>query len=252
MTIDNPEQLAALRRIADIVSDVLDFMGKQLAPGITTRALDDLGREKLASYGARSAPILMYNFPGATCISINQEAAHGIPSDRIIQPGDMVNIDVSAELDGFFADMGATFLVPPIDTRKQALCHATRKALKKAISSVRAGLPLNVIGQAIESVARQSGYTPILNLGSHGTGAALHEEPLFIPSYYDKEDKRKLEDGMVITIEPFLSTGAWQVQQSDDGWTLLTPAPFLTAQYEHTLVVTKTGAMVLTRLPEAA
>lgn len=252
MTIETAEQLEALRRIANIVSDVLDFMGKQLAPGITTKALDDLGREKLASFGARSAPILMYNFPGATCISINDEAAHGVPSERIIQPGDMVNIDVSAELNGFFADMGATFLVPPIDSQKQALCNATKKALKKAISSVRAGLPLNVIGQTIESIARQSGYTLILNLGSHGTGGALHEEPLFIPSYYDIDDKRKLEDGMVITIEPFLSTGAWQVEESDDGWTLLTPSPYLTAQYEHTLVITKTGAMVLTRQPDAA
>ena len=207
-----------------------------------------IGAENLNKYGARSAPKVMYDFPGFTCISINEEAAHGIPSDRIIREGDVVNIDVSAELDGYYGDTGGTFLVPPIDPRIQYLCQSTRKALRNAMDVARAGAKVNQIGSAITKTARKSGFVTIKDLGSHGIGRSLHEEPHFIPNYHDKDDQRILKDGQVITIEPFLSTKSEQTTTEDDGWTLTTGHGNFSAQYEHTMVITKDKPIILTRL----
>lgn len=246
MTVETPEQLEKLQRIGSIVSRTIRLMGEHVKPGMTTRELDDIGRACLESQGARSAPELVYQFPGATCISVNHEVAHGVPGDRHIAEGDLVNIDVSAELDGYFADAGHSFLVGAVSPVKKHVARIARKALQRAISSVRAGVPLNVIGRAIETTARENGCSVILNLGSHGVGGGLHEEPFYIAPYYDENDQRMLHEGMVITIEPFVSNGAWEVQEAADGWTLFTPPGFVTAQYEHSMVVTATGAILLT------
>ena len=246
MTIGNEFELAQLRDVGRIVAVTLQRMGEALEPGMTTKELDDIGAAELARHGATSAPSKTYDFPGATCISINPAIAHGIPSERVIQAGDLINIDVSAEKDGFWADTGASFIVPPATAAKQALCRTTRKALKQALKAVRAGQPINVIGQAIEQVARRGNYSIIRNLQSHGVGGALHEEPAHIPSYYDPADTRELREGMVFTIEPFLSTGAEWADEEGDGWTLSTPPEYLTAQYEHSLVVTKGAPIILT------
>jgi methionyl aminopeptidase len=246
MTIETEEQLERLRLVGRVVAAVCRLMGSRLEPGMTTRELDEIGRVALEREGCRSAPILMYQFPGATCISINHAVAHGIPGDTRIAPGDMVNIDVSAERDGIFADTGASFVVPPVRPEQEKLCRSTRKALDSAVRAVRPGSPLNIVGQTIERAAREDGYTVIRNLGSHGVGHSLHEAPGFIPSYYDRGDRRMITDGMVFTIEPFLSTGAEWAEEQPDGWTLATAAGILTAQYEHTLVATKGGAIVVT------
>ncbi len=246
MTVETAEQLAGLRQIGQIVAQTIQIMGSHIQPGITTKELDDVGRAYLESSGARSAPELTYQFPGATCISVNHHVAHGIPGNQVIRAGDMVNIDVSAELNGYFADSGYTFMVEPISKPKQFVADVAQKALKRAIAKVRAGVPLNVIGQAIETTARKHGCSFIVNLGSHGVGAGLHEEPFYIAPYYDPEDTRILHEGMVITIEPFISSGAWEARTARDGWTLYTAPEFITAQYEHSLVVTKTGATILT------
>jgi methionyl aminopeptidase len=196
--------------------------------------------------GARSAPQLTYDFPGATCISINEEAAHGVPGDRVIRAGDVVNIDVSAELDGYFADTGGTGVVPPSSTLKNRLCHATRQALAAAMQAARASAPLNGIGAAIERTAKQHRFRIIENLGSHGVGRALHEAPDHIPGYRAPRDRRVLTEGMVITIEPFLSTSSRQVTEGDDGWTLLADPGNLSAQYEHTMIITRGAPVVVT------
>jgi methionyl aminopeptidase len=221
-------------------------MSKALEPGMTTRELDEIGRKFLEFNGARSAPQLTYNFPGATCISVNEEAAHGIPGDKILHASDLVNIDVSAELDGYFADTGGSFIIPPESDLKKNLCLATKRALKAAMKEARAGKLINAIGRAIEVEARRSRLTVIENLGSHGVGRALHEEPGFIASYYDPKDRRVLKEGQVITIEPFLSTGAREVFDTGDGWTLATTKRYLTAQYEHTMVITKGHPLIMT------
>lgn len=246
MTIETENDVVALKRIGRIVSHVLHEMLDAAEPGMTTRELDALGEKLLAEHGARSAPRLTYEFPGATCISINEEAAHGVPGDRVIQPGDVLNVDVSAELGGYFADTGGTRVVPPTTPQKTRLCHATRTALQNAMKQARAGRPISGIGAAIERTARTYGFRIIENLGSHGVGRALHEAPEHIPGYFDPADRRLLEEGMVITIEPFLSTRSRVVQETADGWTLVGAHGNLSAQYEHTMIITRGDPIVVT------
>ena len=247
MTIKNQDDVAALKRIGRIVSYVLQEMLDAAEPGMTTRELDALGEQLLAGHGARSAPRLAYGFPGSTCISINEEAAHGIPGDRVIRPGDVLNVDVSAELGGYFADTGGTKVVPPTNPQKTRLCHAARTALERAMGQARAGRPINGIGAAIERTAETYGFKIIENLGSHGVGRALHEAPDHIPGYFDPADRRILRDGMVITIEPFLSTKSRVATETSDGWTLVGVPGNLSAQYEHTMIITRGEPIVVTR-----
>jgi len=228
---------------------VCDVMLAAVEPGMTTAELDRLGADLLARLGARSAPRITYNFPGATCISINEEAAHGVPGQRVIQAGDVVNIDVSAELDGYFADTGATVVVPPVTRIKASLCQATQLALSHALHQARAGAAVNRIGKAIQRTAKAHGFRIIRNLAGHGIGRQLHEEPEGIVSYFDRRDTRRLELGQVIAIEPFLSTRSTQVSEADDGWTLVGHPLNLSAQYEHTIVVTR-GKPIIATLPE--
>jgi methionyl aminopeptidase len=246
MTVESEEDLEGLKKCGRVVSETLAAMGTYMEPGMTTAELDAYGRELLEREGARSAPELTYDFPGATCISINEVCAHGIPGDQVIQAGDLVNIDVSAEKNGFVTDTGGSFIVPPARADHEALCKATKIARDKAIRAVKGGSKLNVIGKTVEQVARKGGYTIIENLASHGVGRSLHEEPGTIPGYYDPSDKRRLWYGAVITIEPFLSTGATEATELEDGWSLTTPPGVFAAQYEHTLVVTKRGAIIVT------
>lgn len=247
MTIETENDVVALKRIGRIVSYVLQEMLDAAEPGMTTRELDAIGEQLLARHGARSAPQLTYDFPGATCISINEQAAHGIPGDRVIRAGDVLNVDVSAELDGYFADTGGTKVVPPTNPQKTRLCHATRTALEYAMKQARAGQPVNGIGAAIQRTAKTYGFKIIENLGSHGVGRALHEEPESIAGYFDPADRRILKEGMVITIEPFLSTKSRIVTETDDGWTLVGAHGNLSAQYEHTMIVTKGDPIVVTQ-----
>ena len=247
MTIETEADVIALKRIGKIVSHVLHEMLDAAEPGMTTRELDALGEQLLARHGARSAPKLTYDFPGFTCISINEEAAHGIPGDRVIGPGDVLNVDVSAELDGYFADTGGTRVVPPTNALKTRLCHASRTALAQAMKQARAGQPLNGIGAAIERTAKTYGFRIIENLGSHGVGRALHEAPEHIPGYFDPADTRVLTEGMVITIEPFLSTKSRMVSETADGWTLAGARGNLSAQYEHTMIITRGEPIVVTQ-----
>ena len=246
MSIESEKDLLELRKIGRIVANCLQVMGRALEPGMTTRELDEIGRKYLELHGARSAPKLTYNFPGTTCISVNEQAAHGIPGEKVLAASDLVNIDVSAELNGYFADTGGSFIIPPETDVKRNLCEATKRALELAIDEARAGRLLNGIGRAIETHARKNRFTVIENIGSHGVGRALHENPGFIPGYYDPKDKRVLKENLVITIEPFLSTGARQVFEAGDGWTLSTGKRYLTAQYEHTLVITKGRPLIMT------
>lgn len=247
MTIETQDDIVALQRIGKIVSMTLQRMLDAAEPGMTTRELDQLGQGLLEAHGARSAPKLTYNFPGYTCISINEEAAHGIPGDRAIRAGDVLNVDVSAELGGYFADTGGTVVVPPGTAQKTRLCHATRTALAEAMQCARAGQRINRIGAAIERTAKAYGFKVIENLGSHGVGRALHEEPEHIAGYFDPSDTRILQEGMVITIEPFLSTKSRIVTEMADGWTLAGARGNLSAQYEHTMIITQGAPIVVTQ-----
>jgi methionyl aminopeptidase len=246
MTIGNDDELEKLKAAGRLVARTLKMMGEALEPGITSRELDQLGRAMLEREGARSAPELTYGFPGATCISIGPDVAHGVPDDRQVQAGDLVNIDVSAELDGFFGDTGASFAVPPVTPRIERLCRDGKRALWSGIRAVRPGRPLNDCGRAIEGFARKNGYTLVKNLASHGVGGALHEEPTDLATWDNPHDRRRITEGLVFTLEPFLSLGADWVDEGPDGWTLRPSGGEPTVQYEHTLVATSRGPLVMT------
>lgn len=245
MSIETPEELEAMRRIGAIVAEARDAMVAAVAPGVTTAQLDDVGRTVLERHGARSAPQLAYDFPGATCVSVNDEIAHGIPGARALCEGDLVNVDVSAELDGFWADTGASVPVGTISADRQRLLRATRAALDEAMAAVKPGRRVNVVAAAVQRVARREGFRVVANLCGHGVGRHIHEEP-DIPNVVDRGNRRVFRVGDVFTIEPFLSPGARMALEDSDGWTLKTPDGSDAAQFEHTVHVTADGVEVLT------
>ncbi|KQP87277.1 methionine aminopeptidase [Methylobacterium sp. Leaf113] len=246
MTVSNDDELTALKRIGRIVADALDAMGRAIEPGMTTRDLDRIGRAFLETAGARPAPEMVYGFPGATCISVNEEIAHGIPGERRIGPGDLVNIDVSAVRDGYFADTGASFAVPPVTRAVERLCRDGRRAMWAGLRQVGPGKPLAEIGNAVGAFARKNGYTLVRNLASHGVGLSLHEAPTEIATWPDPSERRIIQEGLVFTVEPFLSLGADYAEDGDDPWTLYSRPQALTVQYEHTVVASRSGPLILT------
>jgi methionyl aminopeptidase len=246
MSVDDVDDVEGLKRAGAAVAEARDAMGRAVAPGVTTADLDAVGGDVLRRHGARSAPALAYGFPGATCISVNDELAHGVPrASRVLREGDLVNIDVSAELDGYWADTGASFAVGAVSRRASALLWATRAALDEAMAEARAGARLRNIGRAVERRARRSGFRVIRDLCGHGVGRYIHEQPN-VPNTFDRRDKTELHEGLVIAIEPFLTTGATHVVEDADGWTLRTPDGSLGAQFEHTVIVTRGQPIVVT------
>jgi methionyl aminopeptidase len=246
MTITHEDELDGLRVIGRIVANTMQAMAKAMEPGMTTAELDLIGRDYLDAHGAEPAPEAVYGFPGATCISVNEEIAHGIPGERVIAAGDLVNIDVSASKDGYFADTGATFRVKPVAASLDRLCRDGRRAMQIGIAQVGAGRPLAEIGRAIEAFSSKRGYTLIRNLASHGVGRSLHEYPETIPTWAVKGERRRIDKGMVFTVEPFLSTGGLWAEERGDGWTLYAEPAAPAVQYEHTVVATERGALVVT------
>lgn len=246
MTLNNDDDLRGMQAIGRLCGNVLQHMGASIRPGMTTAELDLIGRRLLEEAGARSAPETCYEFPGATCISVNEEIAHGIPGHRVIAEGDLVNIDVSAELDGYFADTGASFSVGRAAPNVDRLCRDGKRAMWVGLKEVKAGRPLSTIGNAIGAFARKNRYTLVRNLASHGVGRSLHEEPSEIATWPDPREKRMMTDGLVFTVEPFLSLGANWAENGDDDWTLYSEPRAPTVQFEHTVVATKNGPLILT------
>lgn len=246
MSIENEKDLESLRRVGRVVAACLKTMHEALEPGMTTAELDAIGKAFLEAHGAIPAPKHFYKFPGTTCISVNHNVAHGLPGEEKLKAGDLVNIDVSAMLDGYVADTGGSAAVPPIKPLYQRLLVAARDAMNNGIREARDGAPVRNIGKAMEATARRRGFTVIENLGSHGVGRSLHEDPGFIQGYFDPRDQRRLKKGMVITVEPFVSNGATWTEEAADGWTLFTPGKYA-AQFEHTIVVTEGAPLIMTR-----
>lgn len=247
MTITGEDDLARLKAVGHVCALARDAMAAALRPGITTAELDSIGAKILDHYGARSAPQLAYDFPGVTCISVNEEIAHGIPGARVIAAGDLVNIDVSAELDGVYADTGASFVVPAADPRLLSLCRDGKRALWEGIRAVRTGAGLAEIGEAVGRFANKHRYTLIRNLASHGVGDTLHDEPREIATWPDRSERRTISEGLVFTVEPFLSLGGRVAEErGDDPWTLIAQPDAPCVQFEHTVVATRRGALVVT------
>ncbi len=247
MSITSPAELEGMQQISKIVAHTLKAMRDYTRPGINTKQLDEYGAGILHAFGAKSAPKLTYGFPGWTCISLNNEIAHGIPSpNKILKEGDLINIDVSAELNGFWADNGGSFVVGNIENEYSKLVKASKQILYKAIHSVRDGVKISEVGRIIETEAKQAGYKVIKNLAGHGVGRSLHEEPQEILNCYDRFNRQRFKKNSVVAIETFISTNSYYAEQQADGWTLLGNRGGFVAQHEHTIVVTDDVPMILT------
>jgi methionyl aminopeptidase len=247
MTVESLNDIAGLRHIGRIVAQSLRTLEAAVRPGISTAALDALAGDLLQAAGATSAPYTTYRFPGNICVSINDEATHGIPGGRIVREGDLVKIDLSASTGGYFADAAITVAVPPVAKESARLAHCARAALDAACEVAVAGRPMAHIGRAIQRVAQSQGFTVIASLGAHGIGRALHEAP-DVPMHFDPRERHILGEGQVITIEPHITTGKGRIYQAKDGWTLRTRDKGHVAQFEHTLVITRGKPLVLTAL----
>jgi len=246
MTVDSDKDLKFLKAIGRICAETLRRMMDAARAGMTTLELDETGRAFLEAEGAKSAPQAMYKFPGATCISVSPVIAHGIPGGHVLREGELIHIDVSAELDGYYADTGASLVVSKKDRNFEKLLDATRTTLKKALQVAKAGNPLSGIGRTVHQEAKKRGYNVIYDLTGHGIGRKLHEEPREILNFYNPRDKRMLHEGWVLAVEPFLTTGLGRVTEMKDGWSLRTLDNAIAAQFEHTIVVTRNEPIILT------
>ncbi|SDY68811.1 methionyl aminopeptidase [Evansella caseinilytica] len=245
MIAKTEEDVNGLKQIGEICGAIRDELVQCTKPGMTTKELDEIAGEMFKKAGAQSAPKGEYDFPGYTCISINEEAAHGIPGERTIQEGDLVNIDVSGSKNGYFADTGISIVVGKGDEILQKICDVAKEAFYAGLKKAKPGSKKSALGKAAHNVAKQHGLTVIKNLTGHGVGRSIHEAPEHIFNYYAHWDDEILKDGMVIAFEPFISTFEEEVFQSEDGWTYLT-AESSVAQYEHTIILTKKGPIITT------
>jgi len=248
MSIASHEELLGMRKVSEVVALALRKMREYALPGMDCRELDEYGGRLILAAGANPAPKMSYGFPGYTCISVNHEVAHGIPaSTKILREGDLVNIDVSAELDGFWSDNGGSFVLGGKDPHAhQPLVDASEEILMKAIATIRPGMRIAELGRFIESSARKRGYRVIRNLVGHGIGRKLHEHPKYIPNYYDGSNIDRFRKNMVVAIETFISTGSVYAKDSNDGWTLVSGDKSFVAQHEHTIMITDELPLILT------
>ncbi len=245
MSIRSQAEFDKLRAIGRIVRQALDKTASAVQPGITTKELDDIGARVLAQNGAESAPPRVYGFPGALCISINDEAIHGIPGERVIQSGDLVKLDLVAEKDGFFADAAVTIRAGQVSAAADALARCAETAFYSALRSARAGNRVYEIGRVVERETQRRGFRVLRDLCGHGVGRGIHEPPS-VPNYCEPRLRSRLSDGLVITIEPIISAGNGQGALQQDGWTIRTADGSLSAHYEHTIVITRHEPILLT------
>lgn len=245
MSINELEEMVGMRAAAAVVRCMLDAMKNEVRPGITTAELDEVGAGVMRQQGAQSAPALVYQFPGASCISLNDEAVHGIPGERALQSGDLVKLDVTVEKDGFMADAAVTVPVGEVTEERRNLIACAESAFAKAMLVARAGFRVWEIGRAVEREVRRSGFSVIRELAGHGIGRTIHEDPR-VPNYPDAQANQVLTEGLVITVEPIISAGSGRSLLAPDGWTIMTADQRPSAHYEHTLVITKGAPILLT------
>ena len=248
MSITNESELIGMKKISEVVGTTLKLMREYTKTGISTKELDEYGGSILKSFGAKSAPYETYGFPGYTCISINNEAAHGIPSEnKILKEGDLINIDVSAELDGFWSDNGGSFVIGKDIYNHQPLVDASKNILQKAINNIKEGVKIADIGFIIESEAIKLGYKVIENLAGHGVGRSLHEEPENILNYSVKSNRERFKKNTTVAIETFISTNSTTAVELNDGWTLVGNKGGYVTQHEQTILITDSFPVILTK-----
>ncbi|HQZ85666.1 MAG TPA: type I methionyl aminopeptidase [Actinomycetota bacterium] len=240
-----PEMLAKMRVAGRIAADALVEAGRAVRPGITTDELDRIGHEYLLDHRAYPSTLGYRGFPKSMCTSLNEVICHGIPDSTVISDGDIVNIDITAYLDGVHGDTNATFLAGDVDEESRLLVERTRTATMRAIKAVAPGRSLSVVGRVIEAYARRFNLGVVRDFTGHGIGSDFHSG-LVVPHYDDPELEVTLEPGMTFTIEPMLTLGSIDYQIWEDGWTVVTTDRRRTAQFEHTVAVTETGVEILT------
>lgn len=251
MSISKEEELIGMKRVSDAVAFTLKEMKNYARPGMSTKQLDDFGAEVLKDFGANSAPYKTYQFPGWTCISVDNEFCHGIPSSkRILQEGHLINIDVSAELGGYWSDNGASFVLGEDKFGHQKLVDASKEILQKAIFQIKGGVKISDIGHLIETEAKKRGYKVIKNLTGHGIGRSLHEEPSEIANFRDRFNRTRFKKNAVVAIETFIATHSNYAVTLQDGWTMVGNNGGYMAQHEHTIVVTDNQPIILTEKNE--
>jgi len=251
MSITTEAELQGMQKITAIVATALKEMRAYATPGMSTKTLDQYGRGILEDFGAKSAPKLTYGFPGWSCISVNHEMAHGIPSaKKILQEGDLINIDVSAELNGFWGDNGGSFVLGEDLHHHQQLVDVSKQILYKAIHHIKGGVRISDIGGLIETEAKKQGYKVIKNLTGHGIGRSLHEAPHEIANFRDPFNKTRFKTQGVVAIETFISTHSTFADTQADGWTLIGNKGGYVAQHEHTIVITDDKPLILTEMNE--
>src|ERR1700733_12252379 len=228
-----------------VVRLMLEAMRDEVRPGITTAELDEAGASVMRQHGAQSAPALVYKFPGVSCISLNDEAVHGIPGERVLQPGDLVKLDVTVEKNGYMADAACTVPVGEVTEERKSLVACAERAFAKAMLVARAGFRIWEIGRAVEREVRHCGFSVIRELAGHGIGRTIHEEPR-VPNFPDAKSNQVLTEGLVITVEPIIAAGSGRSFVAADGWTIITADHRPSAHYEHTLVITKGAPILLT------
>ena len=247
MSITSSDQLEKLRACGKIVAKTLRAMARAVRPGVTTAELSDIGSRILQANGARSSPPMVYNFPGEVCISVNDEVVHGIPGARVLQPGDLVKLDLTAEKDGYHTDSAVSIEVPPAGKTMHDLAQCAERAFRRALPAARAGNRTKDIGRSIEREVRRRGFHVIPELGGHGVGRTIHEYPS-VPNYADPNARDLLTEGLVITIEPIIAASTGRVALARDGWTVRTADGGLSAHYEHTIVITRGEPILLTAI----
>lgn len=245
MSIESERDLQGLKSAGRVVALVIQAMRDAVREGISTAELDEIAARVLHEHGARSAPRAVYNFPGTTCISVNDEAVHGVPGSRQLQKGDLVTLDVTVELDGYYADAAVTVGVPPVSNAAQRLLECVESAFWHAAKAARAGERLAVIGGKVEAEVERHGFKVLRDLCGHGIGRGIHESPS-VCNYYDPREKTRLTEGLVIALEPIISRSSQRTRTAVDGWTLTSADGSLTAHHEHTLVITRGQPILLT------
>lgn len=245
MSIETQADLDGLRAAGRVVARAIRAMCARVRPGVSTAELDLVGGRVFAAAGARSGPQLAYNFPGVNCISVNDEAVHGIPGRRKLREGDLVKLDVTAELDGYYADACVSVPVGTVPPSRLSLIAAGQAALTQAIAVAHAGTPINEIGRTVQQVVSARGYSVCPELTGHGIGRRIHEWPT-VPNYDTPELSQPLTAGLVITIEPIISAGTGAVYQSPDGWTIKTADKTVSAHVEHTIIITDQAPLLVT------
>ena len=245
MSVESERDLEGLRRAGRVVALALEAMKAEVREGITTSQLDAVAAAILAGHGARSAPKLAYSFPGTVCISVNDEAVHGIPGPRRLEAGDLVTLDVTVELGGYYADAAVTVGVPPITDEARQLVDCAEAAWRVGADRAHAGSRLCDVGGAIEREVEKQGFRVLRDLCGHGIGRALHERPEVV-NYFAPRAQRRLSAGLVIALEPIICAGSRACRQTGDGWTVASADGSLTAHHEHTIVITDGAPLVLT------